>query len=404
MPSNTRGIAERLLIAAIVLAALPLNALFGLLTTYVLAVLALLAAALLLWNRLPWRAGTDTKILLAVFVTLGVLFALTAQKPTDTLSVVNFAAFVAYAPLGALLWRGAAPENARRVAMLALVGAALPALIATIQAIGLGQERAIGLASDPIRFADNAVICGFLALLGCLDARDRWRWVYLAGPVFALVVILFTGTRIAMVAFPIVGAVALLTAVPARARLPLLALLVVVVVATGFAVMNSGHARFVSLIETVNQLAAGIPVTDNSVRIRIELYDGAWRAFLQSPLIGHGWRHMMPSVIALIPEADRAYVSGLPHLHNDVLNFMVFGGLVGLALYVTLLALPLVLALRSPADSQKRQRVMGVIVLVASYISMGLTDTMLSFELHTMLYVALTAILLRFCRDGEAAA
>jgi O-antigen ligase len=207
-----------------------------------------------------------------------------------------------------------------------------------------------------------------------------------------------------MVAFPIVAAVALLTAVPARARLPLLALLVVVVVATGFAVMNSGHARFVSLIETVNQLAAGIPVTDNSVRIRIELYDGAWRAFLQSPLIGHGWRHMMPSVIALIPEADRAYVSGLPHLHNDVLNFMVFGGLVGLALYVTLLALPLVLALRSPADSQKRQRVMGVIVLVASYISMGLTDTMLSFELHTMLYVALTAILLRFCRDGEAAA
>ena len=43
----------------------------------------------------------------------------------------------------------------------------------------------------------------------------------------------------------------------------------------------------------------------------------------------------------------------------------------------------------------------GVGTLVTCYVVMGLTDTMIAFEMNTMLYVVLVAALLHFCRDGE---
>ena len=144
--------------------------------------------------------------------------------------------------------------------------------------------------------------------------------------------------------------------------------------------------------------ATGAPVADHAMAVRFKLYEAGWQAFEQSPLFGHGWARLMSSVEPFLAGADKTYAK-LPHLHNEVLNFAVFGGVAGVAIYLVLIAMPIIIALRSRRDGQYRARLAGTGILALGYVVMGLPDTMLSFDLHTALYVALVATLLGYCRD-----
>ena len=99
-----------------------------------------------------------------------------------------------------------------------------------------------------------------------------------------------------------------------------------------------------------------------------------------------------------MPPADKA-LAALPHLHDEALNFAVGGGVIAVLIYLMVIATPIVACLKSPRDSQYQTRLYGCWLLVASYVSLGLADVMISFELHTALFMALTALLLAFCRD-----
>jgi O-antigen ligase len=158
--------------------------------------------------------------------------------------------------------------------------------------------------------------------------------------------------------------------------------------------------RVTTLMTSLQQIVTGAEVADRSMDIRLDLYRASLTAFAEAPIFGYGWRDKM---VAIAPYLSEQYASqaSLPHLHNELLNFAVSGGIVGVAVLLTLLATPLVLALRSPADSQKEARVLGCFLILVGYIVMGLADTMISYETHTALYVIWTAILLAYCRDDR---
>ncbi len=393
---------ERGLRWTLLAATLGLACLTGFATSYVLLLLAVVAAGFFFSRRIGMGFGAPARLFLAAFIGVGILFALSARQPADVLFSVNFIAFLAYAPMATLFDRAAAPENTETVARLALAGTALGCAISLIEVFVLDAGRAGQFITDTIRLGDTAVLLGFLSLIGTVRRSGHGRWLYLLGPVLALIVVLLTGARGAMLAFPVLALAAVLfivrnKSIAAAAGAAALALLVGAALAGVF-----GSARLDSMIDIFRSLATGVPVGDEAVRIRIELYKAGWAAFQESPLIGHGWARLMTSVEPYLAEADRVHAT-LPHLHNEVLNFAVFGGIGGIAIYVMLIAMPVVLSLRSPRDSQYRARLFGSIMLVLGYVVMGLPDTMLSFELHTALYVALTAILLAFCRDAPEA-
>ena len=399
MPSETAlhtALFERLLVGVILALAFVGTFFVGFATTYVLAGLALVAIGYLLARRgdVRWRLDPMARIFLAAFVLLAVLFALTATTPRDVELTFNFTAFLIYAPLAILLSRHPRSANALTIASLALAGVGLATAICVVQVFVLNEGRAAGFNSDTIRFADTAVIFGFLSVMGWREVSGVRRWLFLLGPVLALGVVVLTGARIDMIAYPAVAVVTLFLMVPRRWVVPLAIALVAVLVAAGLLIAFSGNARFDSLLTTIGQIASGQTVSDESVHIRLELYRAGWQAFLQSPLIGHGWAHMMSSAGQFLPADEQWYTTGLPHLHNELLNFAVFGGLVGVALYVVLLVSPVWLAVRSPLDAQHRQRVFGTVIVSTAYVMMGLTDTMVSFELHTAFYVVLTATIL----------
>lgn len=384
--------------------ALVASALFGLATTYVLAGFALLALGVLIaQRRRPWPAGPDAAIFALGFLVLLAAFTITARAPADVALAINFVAFLAYAPFAAMYSRLQAPGNALLIAWLALAGVVLTFLICVIQIYGLGMKRAEGINSDTIRFAMTAVIGSFIALIGFISTRSPWRYIFLLAPVLALAVVLLTGTRIAMVTYPVVALVALLLIVPSRWRLLMILGLVALLGVVGLIVAQEGHARFLSIFDSVRQMLSGERVADRATRIRLLLYEGAWDAFLASPLFGHGWAHMMSSVAEFMAPGTRRHANDLVHLHNDMLTMGVSAGLAGIAVWLAVLIAPLVLVLRSPRDSQKPQRVLAISVIFTCYVMMGLTDTMISFEMSTMYYVVLVGAVLHLCRDGTGA-
>jgi O-antigen ligase len=387
---------------ALLAVALVLPCLTGFATSYVLIALAALAAAYVFARRIEMIFDAPAKVFLGAFLAIALLFSLSARQPADVLFAVNFIAFALYAPVATLFGRAAAAGNAERVARLALLGTALGCAIGIFEVFVLGAGRAGLFITDTIRLADTAVLLGFLALIGIVVRTDRRRWLYLLGPVLALIVVLLTGARGAMLAYPVLALAAALFLVRHKWMAAISGLVVVgLLVGAGLAGVF-GSERLDSMIEVFRNLATGVPVGEEAVRIRIELYKAGWAAFEQSPIIGHGWARLMSSVEPFLAEPDKIHAT-LPHLHNEMLNFAVFGGIAGVAIYGLLLAMPIVISRRSPRDTQYRARLFGSIVLVLGYIVMGLPDTMLSFELHTALYVGLAAVLLAFCRDAPGA-
>ena len=400
MPSSATGQpvgrSEDLLRRAVLATTLVLSCLTGFATSYLLLVLAVIAAGYLLVRRAGFVFDGAGRLFVAAFVGLAILFALSAERPADVLFAINFIAFLAYVPLATLLGRAAAPGNAETVAKLALAGAAVGCAVSLVEVYGLGAARAGLYITDTIRLGNTAVLLGFLSLIGLTQPGDRRRWLFLLGPVLAAIVALLTGARGAMLAIPVLalGAVFLIVGNKWIALITGSATVLGFVAAAGV----FGSSRLESVFQIFHNIATGAPVADHAMAVRFKLYEAGWQAFEQSPLFGHGWARLMSSVEPFLAGADKTYAK-LPHLHNEVLNFAVFGGVAGVAIYLVLIAMPIIIALRSRRDGQYRARLAGTGILALGYVVMGLPDTMLSFDLHTALYVALVATLLGYCRD-----
>jgi len=406
-PQTGRGVdpVETALRRTLLVLAIGLSALLGYFTTYALLVVLILVALYFIVRRTTIAVPFDgaARLFLFIFVLLFIAAAFTTRQPSDLLQTLNFAALLLYAPLATLLRRAAAAENSRKVADFALFGTAAGLLVSMYFTYVEGQARA-GLGSfftDPIRLSNTALILGFFGMLGAAATRGRTRFIYFIGPLMALAVIFACGTRSALIAFAMLLFVAALLLVRHR----LLAVLVSVGLAAGFALLgyiaDVAGARSSTLFDILGRLASGDDPADLGTAIRFILYRAGAEAFLDSPLVGHGWGRLMSSITPYLAPDELVHAQ-LPHLHDDALNFAVAAGLFGVAVYLVLLATPLIACLRTPRDSQYRARLYGSSLLTVSYFVLGLPDTMLSFALHNTLYVVLTAVLLNYCRDGAA--
>ena len=401
--------AESMLRRALLGITLVLPCLLGFLTTYVLLVLLLVALAYLVIAGRRTTASTlrlDVTgwwllggwLILAVVNTID---SLAAGQPRDIVYAIDFGMLLLYAPLATLYERSARPGNAAIVADLALAGAFLSALFTVGDVLLYHPDRAGFLANnDPIRLGDTTLILGFLALIG-MRTHAGWRGLlYLGGPILAGVVGLLTGARSALLVLPVLAIVA--AAFLIRRRLvaaTIGAAAVALFLLAGTLAITFHDDRVTSIIQLARSAFGGGPVADEATRQRFALYEAGAEAFGDSPVLGAGWHRRMAAVNLHLPPADKA-LGGLPHLHNEVLNFAVGAGLFGVLAYAVLLLAPVIGVLRSPRDSQFPQRLYGVALLVSSYVLLGLADVMLGFETHTALYVAWAALLLSYCRDA----
>lgn len=403
--------AERLTIFAswaLLVLTLVLSPLLGLLTPYVsLAIVIPVFFVTLARGQIRQAYATyEARALVGVFVVLAIICAVTADSVSDALRALNFTMLLAYGPLVLLMRRNAGRVGAEQVAQLAAIGVAI-GLAEVVLSVAvpdiryLHYDRPTGPDIGPIVLSNALLALGFIASGAVLLRRDGRSWLYLLVPLAAIVATLITGSRGPLLGVPLAVLVAALFVWRVRfggsrrAGWVGLGVLAFAGVA-GAAVVLRGRAG--SIIDIAGSLLGGGTVVDESTRQRLALYDAGSRSFAESPWIGHGWGNIMDSVRPLLSVSNEN-LADLPQLHNDVLNFAVGAGIVGVLCYLAIITAPIVGALRSPRDALRPFRLYGTAMLTIVYVGGGLTDLMFGFEYHTYLFALLTAILLGACRE-----
>lgn len=394
---------------AILWLTLVLCCLVGLLTPYIVGILGIvLFAALLVRGRLldAYR-NLGAQLFLAAFVALGITYTITAQQLSDVLRVFNFTALILFGPFLLLMQRGSHAGSARAIARLATLGAGVAFVVAVVARYGLGYDRADTPLIGAIVLGNTAIVLGFLAAPGALVTPPNARpWMYAIPPLLGVATVSITASRGPMLAIvPLVILCAVIVARHFKVRPAIAVPATLGYLALCALILFGLNDRIGTLFGIVENVTEGGLVQDTNAALRLALYEAGFRAFLDAPIFGHGWARLMTSVApylaanpSLTPEMQE-FAAALPQLHNDIIDMAVAAGLVGIAVYVLLIATPLVAAQYSPRDDLYAFRLFGTAIVCIAYVFDGLTDLMFGFEFHTMLYVTLTAILLGYARE-----
>lgn len=334
----------------------------------------------------------------AIFMLL-VAFAATASTPLHILAVLYFAPLLLIAPILALFDRTTGIVTVDGISLMASVGAAAAAIVALVDSLIIGQVRAGTLVNNPIHFAALTLILGFVALAGLSSNRTIVRMAALVAPSLALLAVVLSGSRGPMfAALPLATlAIALvLSRVSQRnALLTLLCLGAIAIVGALVAWFTGVFLRFAVFAE-LPQLIAGGSTSDGSTSERLQIYLAAWRAFLDSPLVGHGLVGLTGPVLQYMPQG--AELGDYQHLHNDLADFAVAGGALGLVAYFLILAAPIAEVLWRGAWRRRGTALYLALVVAAGFFCMGLTNATFGILSQTTLYAFVVALVVHLCR------
>ncbi|HTM79251.1 MAG TPA: O-antigen ligase family protein [Devosia sp.] len=348
---------------------------------------------------------------LAAGVVLALAFAVTARSALDVAAVFYFTPVFAVAPLVLLLDR--IPTRGWLECSAALLGVIAAAVVASYDAFILDVARAGESVANPIHFADITLMLGFVAVTGAILAPPRWRWVYLLGPLIAGYCVYLSGSRGPMLALLllIAGALGYRAIVNFSRGESWIRAALITIVYCALAVLGRELGwldRFgrASTMAVELQAVAGMGVdaslgADSSTVVRLDMYRTALAAFLDSPLFGHGLVDFIAKTARYAPEGVNFPI--FEHLHNDIADFAVIGGVMGLLAYGMLLLAPIVQAVRAPPGRQRS----GVLLLALSasggYFAMGLTNAMFGLLTHTILYAVMLALVTHLSRPAATA-
>lgn len=333
-----------------------------------------------------WIVVAASLILLAVLLP-------TIGSADDAVVLLALAPLPLSIPLAALLARLEDRLTLRTIATLALLGTAVAAGITGYDVFVRGIRRGGYLTMNPIHMADIAILLGLLSFAGILEGEWRKRLIFLAGPVFALLAVLWSGSRGPLLAYiGLAGFSVLFTtaiALPSRYRRPAVLSVFFLFVAVGIHGLSTSWLGQIRGVDQFLNLAGGnIADVDGSTRIRLQLYEGAWLAFLDSPIFGHG-----ADFVAAADARVAGNISGWEHLHSDLADFAALGGTLGLIAYLAVLAAPLVAVLRR-RPPHKALVYLGMTAGLG-VLAMGLTNAIFGILTLTVLFSLVLALMFR---------
>lgn len=285
-----------------------------------------------------------------------------------------------------------------------LVGAFGAMIIGVYDALALEISR-VGGASNPIHFGGVATILGFASLAGLFQNSSRWRYMFLLGPLFGIIAVILSGSR-----GPILSVALLFIAI-----MPLIIywfrhiwlfwaapLVLGLGIAAGVLIIAPEQTQYLSRAVTSVQAAVlfvgenGLePLTarpegiDESTFQRLIFLYGAYQAFLESPLVGHGAGQMVSAAAVYFP-VGYEYLGG--HLHADIANFAVVGGLFAIIAYALILLAPFLALVGMERGERRRAVFLMAVILSVGYLSLGFTNGVLGIFPQTPLYGLLVSL------------
>lgn len=324
--------------------------------------------------------------------------AISAKVPSDLLYALDFLPLAVGAGLCVALLKVPRSLLIKVVAYSSLVGLALGLAVGVAQTQVYGMSRATGLGGSAIFFGTLSVLLGFLTLLP-LFTRKRFPLILIAGPFIAITNALLSGTRSTLIAATVLLAIWLVFFLSDRRRAtawPAVAISVIVaVVGAGLGAFLGDWERILSFFSVAYELFETGKVLERSTALRLDFYQAGLQTFLNNPWSGHGWHQAFAA-----SEPYRILDDHQPHLHNDLLNFAVAYGVIGIVAYFFIVGAPIL----NFFYSSEKDRAVGYFLccLVATYVATGLLDVNFYYEAPKVLYCLLAGVLAACCLPQES--
>lgn len=228
-----------------------------------------------------------------------------------------------------------------------------------------GHHRVISTMGNPIFLAGYLIFVCFLSLYYYLQYKDYSRWLGLSSSLLSILVIFFTGTRGAFLGF--MGGLAILavllffnTTKKKKIVIAILAsalvFLLLLVFAADIKILKQNKYWDFSRLMDISLNKA-----DGSINGRFLLWQSALKAFRERPLLGWGAENFDYAFDKYYnPQFFRGGINETwsDRAHNWFLDFLVMGGLAGLASYLAIFVY-LGMALTEQANRTKANFVFG---------------------------------------------
>jgi len=324
------------------------------------------------------------------------------EKPLRMLCAVSamVAVLVARPPRQALWWG-------------AIVGAAGAMCFVGWQRIVLGMERPGGMI-NAITFGDIALTMGMVALAAAIDFRRArlpalWPTLWpLLGGLAGILALVMTGTRGGWIAL---GLAALLCMRLAHLGSNRNVRLLIGAGAALAAVLYFVPATEVRLrvqqgIDDVRRWESGEYKFTN-MGIRLELWKGAGMLIAQHPLVGQDPATAHAQVVRWVKDGTLSDVALAPqHLHNDVLQALASGGVLGLLALIGILAAPFAFFARQAKLAALRGQpasapALAGMLVALGYFAYGLTEMMFWSGKACIFYALMIFILMGLCLNQK---
>lgn len=284
--------------------------------------------------------------------------------------------------------------NGLRAAAIAAFGYGL------VELLWVGAARVTAGMSNPIPFADAAILAAGLSMVGFPRLSGRMRIFALGASASGLGASLLSQTRGALLAAPLLAAIALAHVWPlvrVRARIAAAVGGCFLAAALAIAAMTPLPERLFSLGFQLEQ-GSVLHSADPSTAHRAILWTYGLAALAERPL-GFGSQNAVSEVRRLAAR-DGFDVPPYNHLHNEFLTTAVGRGVIGLAALLLLLAAPVIVAVRSVADPRRGDRIAFGAMLSGSYAVFGMTNVLFGHDEMNTTFCAAYLVLLVACHQA----
>lgn len=256
---------------------------------------------------------------------------------------------------------------------------------------------------NPIHYGNGALALALVCSAGLVwsvQARNRvlWSLLLLAGFVLGLYASLMSGTRSGWVAAPVIVAVFAYTFFPSFQRhkvaVLIAAALLLLVTVIIVQVESVTQRTAVAVEEFQDYFAEGRNYT--SVGLRLDMWKSGLTAFSDNPLVGVGPSGYDVVEQKLIEQGQvHPGIAPFRHLHNQYIDAMAKGGIVGLAAYLYLLLAPFILFMRRvhSSDQVTRALALGGALFISTHAVVNLTQSMLERNIGVMMFIFIPLII-----------
>ncbi len=322
------------------------------------------------------------------------------EKPARMFFAVSALALVlAFRPARSTLWWGV------------IAGAIGGAALVFYQGLGLEMERPGGMI-NPITYGDLLLCLALVSLAAAVDLRHTRR---VLGPGLAalaalagLAGVILNGTRGGWIALIMAALVLLRYSHVVKGRLvPALVALTFTLFGAAYFVPDTGvRVRVQQGISDATTYFDGGSAFSN-VGIRLELWKAAALLIAERPVLGAD-KVVVKSDIERYVREGRVddVVVPMPHFHNDGVQALVTGGVVGFAAWLATLVAPLLFfaqVLRARGGDGKLQfaPALGGMLVVVSFFSFGLTEVIFWSVKGSLFYALMIFVLMGLCLNAK---